>query len=50
MSKNPITCEEKQNRTLSGDGETTMQAMSTRKVLSVGETSKIAISQITFLP
>ena len=35
MNKHPITCEEKQNRTLSRGGETTMQAMSTRQVLSV---------------
>jgi hypothetical protein len=44
MNKHPITCEEKENRTLSRDEETTMQAMSTREVLSVPVTSKIAIS------
>jgi hypothetical protein len=43
MNKHPVTCEEKQNRTLSRDGETTMQAMPTREVLSVPVTSKIAI-------
>jgi hypothetical protein len=44
MSKHPITCEEKQNRTPGRDGETTMKAMPTREFLFVPVTSKIAIS------
>jgi hypothetical protein len=48
--QHPITCEEKQNRTLSTDGETTTQAMSTPEFLSVPVTTKIAISYPTFLP